>query len=110
VLFEFIKALNGALDKDGLDAASKSGAQNLFDSYAGKVLGILKSRDELLAGESGESAQTLNDVMAVLLELRKEARASKDFATSDKIRDLLMERGIEIKDTREGATWSKKKA
>lgn len=108
-LFEFIKALNGALDKGGLDAASKSAALTIFDTFAGEVLGILKSRDELLAGESGESAQTLDDVMAVLLELRKEARASKDFATSDKIRDLLMERGIEVKDTKEGATWSKKK-
>ncbi len=110
VLFEFIKALNGTLDKGGLDAASKAAALTLFDTYAREVFGILKSRDELLAGESGESARTLDDVMAVLLKLRKEARANKDFATSDKIRDLLMERGIEVKDTKEGATWSKKKA
>ncbi|ACF10635.1 cysteinyl-tRNA synthetase [Chlorobaculum parvum NCIB 8327] len=110
VLFEFIKALNGALDKGGLDAASKAAALALLATYAGEVLGILKSRNELLAGESGESAQTLDDVMQVLLELRKEARANKDFATSDKIRDLLMERGIEVKDTKEGATWTKKKA
>ena len=110
VLFEFIKALNGALDKGGLDAASKAAALALLATYAGEVLGILKSRYELLAGESGESAQTLDDVMQVLLELRKEARANKDFATSDKIRDLLMERGIEVKDTKEGATWTKKKA
>ena len=110
VLFEFIKALNGTLDKGGLDAASKAAALTLFDTYAREVFGILKSRDELLAGESGESARTLDEVMAVLLKLRKEARANKDFATSDKIRDLLMERGIEVKDTKEGATWSKKKA
>jgi len=110
VLFEFIKALNGALDKGGLDAASKAAALALFDTFAGEVLGILKSRNELLAGESGESAQTLDDVMAVLLKLRKEARANKDFATSDKIRDLLLQKGIEVKDTKEGATWTKKKA
>ncbi|MBN1928564.1 MAG: cysteine--tRNA ligase [Chlorobiaceae bacterium] len=110
VIFEFVKALNSALDKGGLDAKSKTGALALFDTYAGAVLGILKNRDELLAGESGESARTLDDVMQVLLELRREARANKDFGTSDRIRDLLMERGIEVKDTKEGATWSRKKA
>ncbi|RXK88160.1 cysteine--tRNA ligase [Chlorobaculum sp. 24CR] len=110
VIFEFAKALNGALDKGSLDAKSKTGALALFDTFAGKVLGILKNRNELLAGQSGQSARTLDDVMAVLLELRKEARASKDFATSDKIRDLLLQRGIEVKDTKEGATWSRKKA
>lgn len=110
VIFEFVKALNSALDKGGLDAASKAAALAMLDAFAGEVLGILKSHDELLAGESGESTQTLGEVMEVLLELRKEARANKDFATSDKIRDLLLQRGIEIKDTKEGATWSKKKA
>jgi cysteinyl-tRNA synthetase len=110
VIFEFVKAVNGALDKDGLDAATKQNALEYLETFAGEVLGILKNREELLAGESSESAQTLDEVMAVLLELRKEARASKDFATSDKIRDLLLQRGIEVKDTKEGATWSKKKA
>lgn len=110
VIFEFVKAMNGALDREGLDADSKKRALDYLDAYAGAVLGILKSRDELLSGESGASARTLDEVMAVLLELRKEARASKDFATSDKIRDLLLQRGIEVKDTKEGATWSKKKA
>ncbi len=109
VIFEFVKALNGALDKEALDADSKTNALALLDACAGEVLGILKSRDELLSGESGESARTLDEVMQVLLELRREARASKDFATSDKIRDLLLQRGIEVKDTKEGATWSKKK-
>ncbi|NTW54584.1 MAG: cysteine--tRNA ligase [Chlorobaculum sp.] len=110
VIFEFVKALNGALDKDGLNADTKKRALEYLETFAGEVLGILKNREELLAGESGESARTLDEVMAVLLELRKEARANKDFATSDKIRDLLLQRGIEVKDTKEGATWSKKKA
>jgi len=109
VIFEFVKAMNGALDREELDADVKKEALAFLDSFAGEVLGILKSRDELLSGESGESARTLDEVMQVLLELRREARASKDFATSDKIRDLLLQRGIEVKDTKEGATWSKKK-
>lgn len=109
VIFEFVKALNGTLDREGLDTGTKANAQAMFDTYAGDVLGILKNRNELLSGESGQNARTLDDVMSVLFELRKEARANKDFATSDRIRDLLLQRGIEVKDTREGATWSKKK-
>jgi len=109
VIFEFVKTLNTALDREGLDSETKKSAQAWFETYAAEVLGILKNRDELLVGESGENTRTLDDVMQVLLELRKEARANKDFATSDKIRDLLMQKGIEVKDTKEGATWSRKK-
>jgi cysteinyl-tRNA synthetase len=110
VIFEFVKTLNAALDREGIDPETKKSALGWFETYAGEVLGILKNREELLAGESGESARTLDEVMQVLLELRKEARANRDFATSDKIRDLLQQRGIEVKDTKEGAVWSKKKA
>jgi cysteinyl-tRNA synthetase len=110
VIFEFVKTLNSALDREGIDAETKTGAVDYLETYAGEVLGILKSSGELLAGKSGESAQTLDEVMAVLLELRKQARENRDFATSDRIRDLLLQRGIVLKDTKEGTSWSKKKA
>ena len=45
--------------------------------------------------------------MSILLDLRAEARKNKDFALSDRIRDKLLDAGIEIKDTKEGASWSK---
>jgi cysteinyl-tRNA synthetase len=41
-----------------------------------------------------------------LIELRKAARENKDFATSDKIRDQLAELGIQLKDGKEGTTYS----
>jgi cysteinyl-tRNA synthetase len=41
-----------------------------------------------------------------LLEMRAQARAGKDFATSDRVRDLLTEANIEIHDTPDGTTWS----
>ena len=41
----------------------------------------------------------------MLLELRAKAKAAKDWATSDAIRDRLAELGFEVKDTKEGATW-----
>ena len=42
------------------------------------------------------------------IELRLEAKKNKDFLTADKIRDELLEKGISLKDTKEGTTWSKK--
>ena len=40
-----------------------------------------------------------------MIEKRKEAKANKDFALADKIRDELLEKGIVLKDTREGTTF-----
>jgi cysteinyl-tRNA synthetase len=110
VIFDFVKALNGALDRDGTDSGSKTAALNFLETYAGQVLGILKSQEELLSGKRADNPETLDEVMQVVLELRKEARANRDFTMSDKIRDLLQQRGIEVKDTKEGAVWSRKKA
>lgn len=65
----------------------------LFD-----ILGI---RDE----QSGGGNQ-LEGVMDLLLSLRQQAKSNKDFATSDLIRDQLSALGIQIKDGKEGTTWT----
>ena len=44
--------------------------------------------------------------MNFILEMRSNAKSNKDFATSDLIRDSLAKLNIQIKDTKEGATWS----
>ena len=44
--------------------------------------------------------------MEILIQLRKEARENKDFATSDKIRDQLAALGIQLKDGKDGTTFS----
>ena len=41
------------------------------------------------------------------IKLRIEAKKSKDFETADKIRNDLLEKGVELKDTREGTLWNK---
>jgi cysteinyl-tRNA synthetase len=49
----------------------------------------------------------MDDVMQVLMNIRKEARAKKDFATSDLIRNQLTEKGISIKDEKDGTvSWT----
>ncbi|MCX6179985.1 MAG: cysteine--tRNA ligase, partial [Chlorobiales bacterium] len=109
VIFEFIKAINSALDRPlGLSLKATGEAITFLETYAGEVLGILKSREELMANDTKHGSKTLGDVMNILLELRAEARKNKDFALSDKIRDKLLDAGIEIKDTKDGVSWSNK--
>lgn len=52
-----------------------------------------------------ESGGELETAVQLLIELRQEARANNDFATSDAIRDRLAEAGILLKDSKEGTTW-----
>ena len=55
-----------------------------------------------------ESSNTeLNEVLDMVIALRKEAKENKDYATSDQIRIGLQNIGIQLKDSKEGTTWSK---
>jgi len=62
-----------------------------------------------LKDDSGDAAEdgTVDGLMELILDLRSEARAQKDWAASDKIRDALNAVGIQIKDGKEGAAWAK---
>jgi len=51
--------------------------------------------------DNSRSKEALNEVMDLILDIRKDARTNKDFGTSDKIRDSLIKAGIEIKDYRD---------
>ncbi len=52
------------------------------------------------------SAEELNNVMSLVIDLRKKVKDNKDYATSDEIRNRLQDSGIQIKDGKEGATWT----
>jgi len=55
--------------------------------------------------EDDAGGDVLDGVMNLVIDIRKEARSNKDFATSDKIRDVLSAVGIVLKDSKEGTTW-----
>ena len=67
-----------------------------------QVLGIYSPEPQ---NSNGNIAAKLEPLVDLLLEIRQDARNRKDWETSDKIRDRLIELNIEIKDTREGTTW-----
>ncbi|NTU45273.1 MAG: cysteine--tRNA ligase [Chlorobiaceae bacterium] len=109
VLFACAKALNTALDRsEGVSETAREQAGKFLDMAGTEVLGILQPGGRSGDKQSEEAGKALEGVMTLILELRAEARKNKDFALSDKLRDRLLEAGIEIKDTREGATWSAK--
>ena len=71
-----------------------------FETYLITIMGLLPPRVE--------EADTLDGVIGVLIELRKEAKMKKDFATSDAIRDKLLAVGIQLKDEKGGGmSWTK---
>ena len=94
-LFELAKDCNIYFEKARPEADAKKAAE-LFDTICG-VLGILYNR------ESKE--QDLDSEIEDLIAQRQEARANKDFATSDKIRDDLLARGIVLEDTPQGVKY-----
>ena len=98
-LFEAVKMINGGK----LPEADQAAVLKLFDDI---VYGVLGLRDEEVAGSSGKAEKALEGVMDIVLEDRRKARAEKNWAESDRIRDLLASFGITVKDTKEGATWT----
>jgi cysteinyl-tRNA synthetase len=110
VLFELSKAINTALDKnEGMSDNSRELTRAFLDMAGTTVLGILKPEGAFHENSIADNGKTIDGVMNILLEMRAEARINRDFALSDKIRDRLLEAGIEIKDTKEGQSWSTKK-
>ena len=74
----------------------------IFDDI---VFGVLGLRDDN-AAESGKGAKVIDGLMEMVLEERAKAKAAKDWAASDAIRDHLKALGITVKDTKDGAEWS----
>lgn len=84
--------------KADLNDASKRALMEEFDS----VLSLDLTKEAKTEEVDADLAAYVEDMIAQ----RKAARKEKDFAKADAIRDELLQKGIEIKDTREGTTWS----
>lgn len=100
-LFEGVKFIN--LVNDGKETLTAADAELLAATLNGFVFDVLGLKDERAAESSNDK---LEGVINMLIGMRNEARANKDFAMSDQIRDRLNDLGIVIKDTKEGTTFS----
>lgn len=87
-----------------ISQGDKETLQGIFDRIAGGILGLRMEREGM--GYSGDDG-ALEAAMKVVLEYRAAAKAAKDYAKADVIRDTLKAEGIEIQDRADGATWSR---
>lgn len=100
-LFDAVRMVNTVTDKKAtISAEDLEELKDVFSLFAFDILG-LKSETE--NNEAREEA--FGKVVDMLLEQRMKAKANKDWATSDKIRDSLSALGFEVKDTKDGFTW-----
>ncbi len=98
-MFELVPVINSIKDKHIPAGSLSSGTMTLLKKYFRDYLeNILGLKNETLH-EDGK----LNGVLDLLIDIRKEARTRKDYATSDKIRNQLQQLGILLKDEKDGS-------
>ena len=102
-LFEASKIINSAYDgKLMLTQENINELKNLFDTFLFDILGMK------YIPQSNANNGLDNQLMDIIIDLRKQAKFNKDYASADAIRDKLAAIGVEIKDTKDGVVWSVK--
>lgn len=100
-LFEGIRFVNLLNDKrESITSSDLELLKKTLEEFTFEVLGI---RNEKTSGNNGEK---LEGVVEMLIEMRNEARANKNWSLSDEIRDKLLALGIQLKDGKEGTSFS----
>jgi cysteinyl-tRNA synthetase len=103
-LFEAVKQINLAksgdksLSRESLDLLSKT-----MDDFIFEVMGLEDLED---TSKSEANTNDFKELIEFMIQMRNHARLNKDFETSDKIRDKLLEMDIEIKDQKEGTSFT----
>ena len=103
-LFDACRAINQVNDgKATISAADLEQLKSTFRTFLFDILGIYDER------ESGSvNLKPYEEAIDLLLTIRKDAKARKDWATSDLIRNRLAEIGFDVKDTKDGFEWKVK--
>ncbi|MFW6145444.1 MAG: cysteine--tRNA ligase [bacterium] len=103
-IFDMVRSINSV--KDGTAQITDNELEklkDLYNTFVYEILGIQKEE------KTEEGSQLTGELIELLLNLRLEAKKRKDFETADKIRDALIEKGIVVKDTKDGFEWEFKK-
>ncbi|MFR9620360.1 MAG: cysteine--tRNA ligase [Rikenellaceae bacterium] len=103
-LFDWVRVINQLVDgAQTITAADLERLQQIVKLYVVDVLGL---RDEKAsAGSVGGARDYTTPLVEMLLDMRSQAKANKDWAQSDKIRDGLVAAGIRVKDRKDGVDW-----
>ena len=101
-LFEACTVVNKLVDhKATICADCLKELKETMELFAFDILGLKAEK----SGSNDSREEAFGKVVDMVLELRAKARAAKDWATCDKIRDELKDAGFEVKDTKDGVTW-----
>ena len=99
-LFEAVKVINQIKEQNAtLNATDVITLKTTLNAFVFDVLGLMNEANQDHSGK-------ISGMVSLLIKLRKEARENKNWALSDQIRDELMALGIQLKDGREGTTFS----
>ena len=100
-LFDMAREINTYLKQDVLD---KTALQKAADTYTAllNIMGL-----DFVAADNANDG-LVDDLMNLLIDLRKQARADKNYAMADQIRNQLNEIGVILEDTKQGTTWKRK--
>jgi cysteinyl-tRNA synthetase len=106
-LFDATKTINSIVDKkETITPDALEALKDAFKLFAFDLLGIKQSISASASnGMSDAREEAFGKVVDMLLDQRAKAKANKDWATSDLIRDNLAALGFEVKDTKDGFTW-----
>ncbi len=116
-LFDMTRCLNRLIESESLEDASKrsaAGVDLLTDGIKilrelAAILGIFTKPPKSIATSSNSSESLVDGLMQLIIQLRADARAKKDFATSDVIRNALTALGITLQDGKSGTVWEQAK-
>jgi cysteinyl-tRNA synthetase len=111
-LFDFVRVVNKFIDQHGLEKAPAAEAlagleaQILVLRELTATLGLFLREPEAKGG--GADDAVVGRLMELIIEIRARARAGKDFATADLVRNRLAEAGIVLEDGPDGTRWTRK--
>ena len=106
-LFEACTVVNKLVDhKATICADCLKELKEVMNLFTFDILGLSPVQGSGLSANGSEAREAaFGKVVDMVLELRAKAKADKDWATSDRIRDELAAAGFEVKDTKDGVTW-----
>lgn len=101
VLFDWVRSINSLAE--GKETITQADLNLLKDTFRTVIFDILGLSDDQATGS--KHAELTSDLIEMMLNIRLEAKARKDFATSDKIRDELSRLGVVVRDRKDGYDW-----
>lgn len=104
-LFDAVKQINSiAAEKASITKEDQELLHQSMHEFAFDILGLVPMTSQ--SKTTNDDTSRMENLVELLIELRKKARLNRDFALSDQIRDELAHLNIELKDSREGTSYT----